>query len=78
MISFDWIVEHLWAPVIGGLAWLMRIVWTRIDKVQDQIHAVEKELPEKYVNVTRFENLADDLRSTLYRIEDKLDRKVDK
>ena len=64
--------------VCGLLGWLMRELWGAVKKLREDLSALEKALPTDYMSKMDFQPLIQDLRQTLLRIEDKLDRKQDK
>lgn len=65
--------------------WLLRSLFGSIDelrktdaKLADIVAAVRADLPERYVLRDDFKDLGDNIFTALRRIEDKLDKKVDK
>ena len=77
-MTLEWLIDHVWTLFIAIGGWWVNNVQTRHEKLQEKVHNLETELPKEYVNIARFESLAELLQNTLNRIEDKLDRKVDK
>jgi len=68
---------------LGG--WLLKTLFERIKSLEKADHELAKEvaqlrvdLPTHYVSKGDFQQLGDNIFNTLRRIEDKLDRKVDK
>ena len=77
-MTLEWIIDHVWALFVAIGGWWVNNVQTKHDKLQEKVYKIEADLPKDYVAIARFESLADTLQNTLNRIEDKLDRKVDK
>jgi regulator of replication initiation timing len=68
---------------LGG--WLMKTLFDRIDKLEEAdnrmtqaLNDLRVELPSRYVDKEDFIRVSNKMLSTLERIEDKLDKKVDK
>ena len=62
--------------LVGG--WWLRTVWEEQVKLRECINNLAQALPAQYVRRDDFRDLANDIRATLVRIEEKLDGKADK
>ena len=79
-------VVQLLLTLIGILiGWMVKGLFDRIRKLEEadaaiasQVAQLRVDLPTHYVSKGDFQQLAESLFNTLRRIEDKLDRKVDK
>lgn len=78
MVDWQSVATWGWTVVCGLLGWLMRELWGAVKKLREDLSALEKALPTDYMSKMDFQPLIQDLRQTLTRIEDKLDRKQDK
>lgn len=76
----DWQVVATWGWTIisGLLGWLLREVWNAVKQQREDIGKLEVALPREYVSKADLAPLIQDVRQTLYRIENKLDQKQDK
>ena len=72
--------------LVAGLGgWVARMLFSRLDKLEkadeklgEQLSNLREELPKRYAPRGDVERLGDKLFEALRRIEDKIDRKVDK
>ena len=60
------------------LGWLGRQVWDAVNKLQSDIHNIEKDLPRSYVSKDDFNITMKHIEDMFQRIYDKLDNKADK
>lgn len=61
---------------LGG--WILRVAYDMISKLQGDIKCLDDEMAKNYVRRDDFKDTVTALFSKLDRIEEKLDRKVDK
>lgn len=69
--------------VAGGLAiavggWFARQVWDGVQKLKDDIHKIEVDLPKGYVSKDDFNTTMKHIEDMFQRIYDKLESKADK
>lgn len=64
------------ALMTGG--WLARQLWQAVKQLQKDLQRLEVAIPTRYVEKVDLNTALRDIRETLVRIEDKLDKKVDK
>ncbi len=66
-------------PVVCGvLGWFCRELWTAVQELKKDLAKLREELPTHYVTKDDFNDRWFEVLKALHRIEDKLDKKVDK
>ena len=66
-------------PIICGvLGWFCRELWTAVQELKDDLAKLRAELPTHYVTKDDFNDRWNEVLKALHRIEDKLDKKVDR
>lgn len=73
-----WWLEHVWIAFVGLGWWLFRQIWAAMNQLKTDLHVLEVELPKQYVRKSDLDSTLTDIRDHLVRIENKIDRKVDK
>ena len=73
-VAFDISLSLVFA--LGG--WFMRIIWSSITSLTKDLKNLDEKVSETYARRDDMRTLSDALFKKLDRIEDKLDRKVDK
>jgi len=61
---------------LGG--WLGRQVWDAVQKMKEDIHRLEVDLPSNYIRKDEFSDAIREIKDMLAKIFDKLDAKADK
>jgi hypothetical protein len=61
---------------LGG--WLGRQVWDAVQKMKEDIHRLEVDLPSNYIRKDEFLDAMREIKDMLAKIFDKLDAKADK
>jgi len=61
---------------VGG--WLGRQVWDAVQKMKEDIHRLEVDLPSNYIRKDEFSEAMREIKDMLAKIFDKLDAKADK
>jgi len=61
---------------LGG--WLGRQVWDAVQKMKEDIHRLEVDLPSNYIRKDEFTDAMREIKDMLAKIFDKLDAKADK
>lgn len=64
--------------ILAGIGWWARMIWESVQKLKDDIHRVELDLPKSYVSKDDFANTMKRIEAMVERIEKKLDGKADK
>jgi hypothetical protein len=64
------------AIAVGG--WFARQVWDSVQRLKEDIHKIEVELPKSYVSKDDFGKTMKRIEDMFERISDKLDGKADK
>lgn len=64
--------------VLAGLGWFARVLWEAVNKLQEDLHQLEVELPSNYVRKDEFADNMREIKDMLGKIFDRLDTKVDK
>jgi len=66
------------AIVLAGIGWWARVVWDSLQKLKDDVHEIEIDLPKSYVSKNEFHDTMNRIESIVQKIFDKLDDKMDK
>ena len=64
------------AIAIGG--WFARQVWDSVQRLKEDLHEIEVDLPKSYVTKDDFNQTMKHIENMVQRIYDKLDGKADK
>jgi hypothetical protein len=64
------------AIAIGG--WFARQVWDSVQRLKEDLHSMEVDLPKSYVTKDDFNQTMKHIENMVQRIYDKLDGKADK
>ena len=64
--------------VFLGAGWFLRQLWDAVDKLKQDLHEIEKDLPVSYIRRDEFSESMREIKDMLNKISDKLDGKVDK
>lgn len=64
--------------VLAALGWFARVLWEAINKLQEDLHQLEVDLPSNYVRRDEFSDNMKEIKEMLGKIFDRLDNKVDK
>ena len=68
----------LFAGFMGVCGWVLRSVHEAVQRLADDLKALEREVPEKYARKDDLHITFAEIKSSLIRIEEKLDGKADK
>ena len=72
-------VFNIFIPIICAvLGWFCRELWTAVQELKSDLAKLREELPTHYVTKDDFNDRWYEVLKALHRIEDKLDKKVDK
>ena len=72
-------VFNVFIPIICAvLGWFCRELWTAVQELKTDLAKLREELPTHYVTKDDFNDRWYEVLKALHRIEDKLDKKVDK
>jgi hypothetical protein len=66
------------AAILATIGWLARELWGAVQKLKDDLHGLETDLPKTYVLKDDLDKRMDHIESMFQRIWDKLDGKADK
>lgn len=64
--------------VLAGLGWFARVLWEAVNKLQEDLHQLEVELPSHYLRRDEFHDTMREIKEMLGKIFDRLDTKADK
>lgn len=72
-----------WINIIATIAigvggWFGRSLWEAVDKLKNDLHQLEVDLPSNYLRKDEFQESMREIKDMLIRISDKLDGKADK
>lgn len=61
-----------------GAGWFLRQLWDAVERLKQDLHDIEKDLPILYVRREEYTEIMRDIREMFNKINDKLDNKADK
>jgi hypothetical protein len=64
--------------VCSVLGWFCRELWSAVQDLKEDLSKLREELPTNYVHKDDFNDRWNEVLKALHRIEDKLDKKVDR
>lgn len=72
-------IFNILIPIICAvLGWFCRELWTAVQELKTDLAKLREELPTHYVTKDDFNDRWNEVLKALHRIEDKLDKKVDR
>ena len=76
----DWqsILNLALGAVCGSLGWFARELWVAVQALKDDLYKLREEIARDYIPKTEFSSFRLELFALLHRIEDKVDKKLDK
>ena len=64
--------------ILAGIGWWARVIWESVQRLKEDLHEIEVDLPKSYVTKDDFNQTMKHIESMFQRIYDKLDNKADK
>ena len=64
--------------ILAGIGWWARVIWESVQRLKDDLHSSEVDLPKSYVSKSDLDKRMAHIESMFQRIYDKLDNKADK
>lgn len=64
--------------ILAGIGWWARMIWESVQKLKDDLHELEVDLPKTYVSKNDLDKRMQHIEDMFQRIYDKLDGKADK
>lgn len=64
--------------ILAGVGWWARVIWDSVQKLKEDIHKIEVDLPKSYVSKSDLDKRMQHIEDMFQRIYDKLDGKADK
>ena len=64
--------------ILAGIGWWARVIWDSVQKLKDDLHEIEVDLPKSYVSKNDLDKRMQHIEDMFQRIYDKLDGKADK
>ena len=64
--------------ILTGIGWWARIIWESLQKLKEDLHELEVDLPKTYVNKNELDKRMQHIEDMFQRIYDKLEGKADK
>jgi hypothetical protein len=77
-MDFQSMMNFILPTACAVLGWFCRELWTAVQELKEDLAKLREELPTKYVTKDDFNDRWYEVLKALHRIEDKLDKKVDK
>lgn len=78
MLDAQTLINIAMGGVLAGIGWFARQVWDAVKRLQEDMHAIEVDLPKTYVSKNDFNDTMKHIENMFQRIYDKLDGKADK
>ena len=72
------VVNLALSAVLATIGWFARQLWGAVQKLKDDLHRIEADLPKTYVLKDDLDKRMDHIEYMIQRIYDKLDGKLDK
>lgn len=64
--------------ILAGIGWWARVIWESVQRLKEDLHEIEVDLPKSYVTKDDFNQTMKHIENMVQRIYDKLDNKADK
>jgi hypothetical protein len=64
--------------ILTGIGWWARVIWESLQKLKEDLHELEVDLPKTYVNKNELDKRMQHIEDMFQRIYDKLEGKADK
>lgn len=64
--------------LIAGAAWWAKAIWDAVEKLREDLHSIEVDLPSNYIKKEEFNDAMKTLNDKLDRIWYKLEEKADR
>jgi len=64
--------------ILAGIGWWARVIWDSVQKLKEDLHEIEVDLPKTYVSKSDLDKRMQHIEDMFQRIYDKLDGKADK
>lgn len=64
--------------ILAVLGWFARVLWDSVNKLKEDLHQLEVDLPSNYIRRDEFADNMKEIKDMLGKIFDRLDNKVDK
>jgi hypothetical protein len=64
--------------ILAGIGWWARVIWESVQRLKEDLHSIEVDLPKSYVTKDDFNQTMKHIENMVQRIYDKLDGKADK
>jgi hypothetical protein len=77
-MDFQSLINFILPTACAILGWFCRELWTAVQDLKDDLAKLREELPTHYVHKDDFNDRWNEVLKALHRIEDKLDKKVDR
>jgi len=77
-MDFQSMMNFILPTTCAVLGWFCRELWTAVQELKADLAKLREELPTHYVTKDDFNDRWYEVLKALHRIEDKLDKKVDK
>jgi len=72
------VVNLALSAVLATIGWFARQLWGAVQKLKDDLHKIEADLPKTYVLKDDLDKRMDHIEHMIQRIYDKLDGKLDR
>jgi hypothetical protein len=77
-VDAQFLINLVGGSVVAVGGWFARQLWDAVQKLKEDVHQIEVELPKNYVIKNDLDNRMKHIEDMFQRIYDKLDNKADK
>lgn len=77
-MEFQPVINVVGGAVLAGMGWFARQLWEAVQELRRDLHQIEVDLPNRYVNKVEYAADVREVKQLLQKIFDKLDTKADK
>lgn len=78
LLDAQMLINFAIGAILAGIGWWARVVWDSLQKLKDDVHEIEIDLPKSYVSKNEFHDTMNRIENIVQKIFDKLDGKMDK
>lgn len=72
------LINLVGGAALAAMGWFARVIWEAVAELRKDLHAIETELPDKYVRRDEYSATMMRIEGMIEKIFDRLDNKADK
>lgn len=77
-VDAQFLINMVGGSIVAVGGWFARQLWDAVQKLKEDVHQIEVDLPKNYVIKSDLDNRMKHIEDMFQRIYDKLDNKADK